>query len=76
MVHLFEIWIQEVGPDARRAWVLTRGAHYAADAARIPTTARLVWEGEATEAEAERRVTELLGLPTDDDGGDASMTAR
>ena len=75
MVHSLEIWIQELAPDSRRAWVLTRGPHYAADAARLPSTARLAWTGEATEAEAERRVAELLGLPIDDDDGNASMTA-
>ena len=71
MVHLFEIWIQEVGPDTRRAWVLSRGARYAADAAPIPTTASRVGR-QAPEAEAERRVSELLGLPTDDGGGASS----
>ena len=73
MVHAFEVWIQLLAPDRRRGWLLTRGDHYAADAARLPNDARLAWAGEATEAEAKRRLEVMMGLrkDSDDENGQA-----
>jgi len=60
VANWYEIWILEVAPNYRRGWVLSRGDHYAADAARLPGGARLVWAGESTLAEATTRAETLF----------------
>lgn len=66
MANWYEIWILEVAADYRRGWVLSRGDHYAADAARVPSGARLVWAGESTFEEASTRAETLVQQSLDD----------
>jgi hypothetical protein len=66
----YEIWMLEKGPNYRRGWLLTRGDWYAADAARLPSGARLVWAGETSSADAYRRFQRLGERKGDDDDED------